>query len=162
MGCSSSQTAPVSFRIRLLQHESPRGSQVLPAYLLQRGLLSPQVCRSHQEPAPAQALHRVTASFRHPPAPAWVLHRLQVEICSTMDLHGLQGDSLPHHSLLLDGLQRTSALVLGAPPCPPASLTLVFAELFFSHFTPLSAAVSTAVFYPPFLNTLSQRFYQHH
>ncbi|KAM9590835.1 uncharacterized protein ACIBXB_005885 [Morphnus guianensis] len=28
-----------------------------------------------------------------------VLHGLQVDICSTMDLHGLQGDSLPHHGL---------------------------------------------------------------
>jgi len=29
-----------------------------------------------------------------------VLHGLQVDICSTVDLHGLQGDSLPHHGLL--------------------------------------------------------------
>ncbi|KAK4832092.1 hypothetical protein QYF61_020707 [Mycteria americana] len=28
-----------------------------------------------------------------------VLHGLQVDICSTMDLHGLQGDTLPHHGL---------------------------------------------------------------
>ena len=28
-----------------------------------------------------------------------VLHGLQVDICSIMDLHGLQGDSLPHHGL---------------------------------------------------------------
>ncbi|KAK4820738.1 hypothetical protein QYF61_004419 [Mycteria americana] len=28
-----------------------------------------------------------------------VLHGMQVDICSTMDLHGLQGDSLPHHGL---------------------------------------------------------------
>jgi len=46
------------------------------------------------------SLHGVTASF-------WsmhllqcgVLHGLQVDICSTMDLQGLQGDSLPHHGL---------------------------------------------------------------
>ncbi|KAM9590921.1 uncharacterized protein ACIBXB_005956 [Morphnus guianensis] len=28
-----------------------------------------------------------------------VLHGLQVDICATVDLHGLQGDSLPHHGL---------------------------------------------------------------
>jgi len=33
-----------------------------------------------------------------------VLHGLQVDICSTVDLHGLQGHSLPHHGLLY-GLQ---------------------------------------------------------
>ncbi|KAK4826015.1 hypothetical protein QYF61_003788, partial [Mycteria americana] len=58
-----------SFRNRLLQRGSPTGSQVLPANLLQRGLLSPQVHRSCQEPAPARASHGVTASFGHPPAP---------------------------------------------------------------------------------------------
>jgi len=51
------------------------------------------------------AAHGVTASFRHPPDPAWGLfHGLQVEICSTVDLPGLQGHSLPHHGLL-HGLQ---------------------------------------------------------
>jgi len=29
-----------------------------------------------------------------------VLHGMQVVICSTVDLHGLQGHSLPHHGLL--------------------------------------------------------------
>jgi len=28
-----------------------------------------------------------------------VFHGLQVDICSTVDLHGLQGESLPHHGL---------------------------------------------------------------
>ena len=60
-----------SFRHRLLQRGSPTGSQVLPENLLQCGLLSPQIHRSCQEPAPAWASHRVTASFRHPPAPVW-------------------------------------------------------------------------------------------
>jgi len=52
----------------LLQHGSPTGSQVLPANLLQCGLLSPRGHRSCQEPASAQASHGVTASFRHAPA----------------------------------------------------------------------------------------------
>ena len=60
-----------SFRNRLLQRGSPAGSQVLPANLLQRGLLSPWGHRSCQEPAPARASHGVTASFGHPPALVW-------------------------------------------------------------------------------------------
>jgi len=89
-----------SFRNRLLQCRSPMGSQVLPANLLQRGLLSPRGHRSCQEPAPGRAFHGVTDSFR-PIHLLWsvVLHGLQVDICSTMDLHGLQGYNLPHHGL---------------------------------------------------------------
>ena len=80
----------------------PMGSQGLPANLLRRGLLSPWVHRSWQEPAPAWAPHGVTASFRHPPAPRWgPFHGLKVAIYSTVDLHGLQGDNLPHHGLYL-------------------------------------------------------------
>jgi len=99
----------------------PTGSQALLADLLKHGLLSLWVRRSWQEPAPAWAPHGVTASFRHPPAPAWgPFHRLQVEICSTMDLHGLQGDSLPHHGLhhklqgktLCSGISSTSSPLL--------------------------------------------------
>jgi len=110
-----------SFRNRLLQRGSPMGSHVLPANLLQHGLFSPRVRRSCQEPAPAQAPHGVTTSFRHPPALAWgPFHRLQVDICSTVDLHGLQGDSLPHHGLhhelqgktLCSGVSSTSSSLL--------------------------------------------------
>jgi len=57
-----------SFRNRQLQRGSPVGSQDLPEYLLQHGLLSPQVRRSWQEHAPVLAVHGVTAFFRHPPA----------------------------------------------------------------------------------------------
>jgi len=82
------------------QHGSPMGSQALPANLLRCGLLSAQVHRSWQECALAQAPDGVTASFLHPPAPAWgPFHRLQVDICSTVDLHGLQGDNMSHHGL---------------------------------------------------------------
>jgi len=62
------------FRNRLLQCGSPTGSQVLPANLLQHVLLSPLV-KSCQEPAPTQAVHGVTAFFRHPPATEWGLPR---------------------------------------------------------------------------------------
>ncbi|CAM9130340.1 unnamed protein product, partial [Bubo scandiacus] len=58
-----------SLRHRLLPRWSPTGSRVLPANLLQRGLLSPRGHRSCREPAPARASHGVTASFSHSPAP---------------------------------------------------------------------------------------------
>lgn len=72
---SSSRTAPVyisfhsvqSFRKRLLQHESPTGSQFLPANLVQHQLLLPQGDRSYQEAALAWRSHRVTAFFEQPP-----------------------------------------------------------------------------------------------
>ncbi|KAK4830930.1 hypothetical protein QYF61_014303, partial [Mycteria americana] len=48
----------------------------------------------------------------------------RVDICSTVNLHGLQGDSLPHHGLH-HGLQGISALVPEAPPPPPSSLTVI-------------------------------------
>ena len=53
-----------------------------------------------------QISHGVTTSFGHL-CLLWhgVLPVLQVDICSTMDLHGVQGDSLPHHGLLLHELQ---------------------------------------------------------
>ena len=43
-------------------------------------------------------------SFRNRLLQCGILHRLQVDICATIDLHGLQEDSLPHHGLL-HGLQ---------------------------------------------------------
>jgi len=75
------------FRNTLLQHGSPKGSQVLPANLFQ-----------HRLPLVSQPLLDIHLLW------CGVLHGLQVEICSTMDLHGLQGHSLPHHGLF-HGLQ---------------------------------------------------------
>jgi len=72
-----------SFRNRLLQCGSPTGSQVLPANLLQPGLST--------ESQPPSGIHLLWRA---------ILHGLQVDICSTMDLHGLQWDSLPHYGLL--------------------------------------------------------------
>jgi len=51
-----------SFRNRLLQRGSPTGSQAVLVNLLRRGLLSPWVRRTWQEPAPARVPHGVTAS----------------------------------------------------------------------------------------------------
>jgi len=154
-----------SFRNRLLQRGSPMGLQALPENLLLCVLLSPWVSRSWQEPAPARAPHGVTASFRHPPALVWgPFHRLQVDICSSVELHGLQEDNLPHHGLhhKLQGKALRSAISSTSSP-PLSSLTLVSAELFLSHhLTPLSNCHLTSVFSFPFLNMLSQRCYHHH
>jgi len=57
-----------SFRNRLPQRGSLVGTQVLPANLLQHGLLAPQGHKFCQEPAPVRAFHGLTTSFRHPPA----------------------------------------------------------------------------------------------
>jgi len=145
-----------SFRNRLLQCGSPTGSQALPANLLQHGILSPQVRRPWQEPTPSWAPPGVTASFRRPPALAWgPLHGLQVEICSTMDLHGLQGNNLPHHGLhhrlqgkaLCPGISSTSSPSFFTDWCLRSCFPHIASCLFLEcHFT--------AVF-SPFLNMLS-------
>ena len=72
-------------------HEVP-GPASKPA---QCELLSPWGHRSCQDPAPAWASHRITAPFRL----CGVLHRLQLDLCSPMDLHRLEGHILPHHGL---------------------------------------------------------------
>jgi len=88
-----------------------------------------------------------------------VLPRLQVDICSTEDLHGLQWDSLPHHGLphrlqgdLCFGAWRSSS---------PACFTdLGVCRVVFSHvFSPLSSDFSCIGVFLSFLNMLSQRHY---
>jgi len=99
----------------VLQRGSSVGSQVLPSNLLQCGLLS-----FHGSTGPASSLlqHRLPMGSQPPSGipMLWhgVFHRLQVEICSTVDLHGLQGHSLPHQCLL-HSCRGISALVSGAP-----------------------------------------------
>jgi len=152
-----------SFRNRLLQRGFPMGSQALPANLLWCGLLSPWVCRSCQEPALVWAPHGVAASFRHPPAVAWALfHRLQVDICSTVDLPGLQGDSLPHHGLHheLQGKTLCSGISSTSSPSFFTDLGVCRVVSFTSSHSSVSTAASLRVFFP-FLNMLSQRRYHH-
>jgi len=152
-----------SFKNRLLQCESPTGSQALPGNLLWHGLLSPQVRRSWQEPVPAQVLHRDTASFMHPPAPVWgPFHGLQVDICSTVDLHGLQGINLPHHGLHheLQGKTLCSGISSTSSPSFFTDLSVYrVISLSLSHSSLLTAISSQGFF--PFLNVLSQRCYHH-
>jgi len=112
-----------SFSRRLLQCGSPMVSQVLPENMLLQGLLSMGHSSSH-EPPPACALHRVTDSFRvHSPPPAGSSIGCSMDICSIVDLHGLQGDNLHHHRLL-QGCRGISASVPGAPIPLASSLTL--------------------------------------
>ncbi|KAK4818263.1 hypothetical protein QYF61_009968 [Mycteria americana] len=78
-----------------------------------------------------------------------VLHGLQVDICSTVDLHGLQGDSLPHHGLhhRLQGNLCSSAWSTSCPSfftalgvCRVVSLTYSHSSLWLqlrSKFFPL-------------------------
>lgn len=58
-----------------------------------------------------------------------------VDTCSDMVLHGLQGDNLHYHGLSM-GCRGVSAPVPGAP-LPPPSLTLVFLGLFLTVFSSL-------------------------
>ena len=80
-----------------------------------------------------------------------VLHGLQVEICSPVDLHGLQGDSLPHHGLH-HGLQGNLCSCAWSISSPPSSLTWVSAGLFLLNvLTPLSGChfcLSQQLFFP--------------
>jgi len=142
-----------SFRNRLLQCGSfPRGHK--PCQQTCSSMVSSlhgSAGPSWQEPVLVQAPHEVTASFRHPPASVCgPFHGLQVQICSTVDLDGLQGDNLPHHGLqhelqrktFCSSVSSTSSLSfftdLGV--CRVVSFTL-------SH-SSLSTAVSQQFFFP--------------
>ncbi|KAK4827202.1 hypothetical protein QYF61_015230 [Mycteria americana] len=87
--------------------------------------MGPLQCdRTCQKPAPARALHGVTASVRRIHLlQRGVLHGLQVDIFSTMDLHGLQGTACLS-MVFTTGFRGLSALAPGAPPPPPSSPTL--------------------------------------
>jgi len=106
--------------------------------------------------------HGVTASFRHPPALACgPFHGLQVDICSTVDLHGLQGDNLPHHGLhhKLQGKTLCSDILGTSSPFFFNDLGVCRVVSFTSSHSFLSAAISLQFFFFPFLNMLSQRCY---
>ena len=90
-----------SFSSRLLHGGSPMGSQVLPTNLLQHGLLS-----LHRATGPGRSLLQHGLPTVSLPSSGihlvWrgVFHGLQVDICSIVDLHGLQRDNLPYRGLL--------------------------------------------------------------
>jgi len=74
----------------------------------------PQVHSSCQEPAPARGSPQGHSLLQASTCSGSLFHRLQVAICSTVDLHVLQADSLPHHHMLqgktlCSGISRTSS-----------------------------------------------------
>jgi len=105
MSCSSLDPVHVaqSFRNRLLQCVFPTGSQVLPG----NSSVGSSLCGS-TGPARSLLQHGLPMGSQLPLVIhllwCWALYGLQVEICSTINLHGLQGDSLLCHGLL-HGLQ---------------------------------------------------------
>jgi len=156
---SSSKTAPArvlspgpshevqSFRNRLLQHGSPMGSQVLPANLLQHGLHS---LHGATDPVRSLLQHGLPKGSQPPLGHIhllWngVLQGLQVDICSTVDLNGLQGDSLSHHDLLHRLQGNICSGIWGTSPsfctdlgvCRAVSLTPLLRLPLHSSFFPL-------------------------
>ena len=135
-----------SFRNRLLQHGSPAGSQALPANLLWRGLLSPQVHRSWQEPAPAwgssqgHGFLQASTYCRWISAPPWPSMGCRGTTCLTM-------------VFITSYKGRLSILTFQAPP-PPSFFTDLdvcrVVSLTLSH-SSLYPAVSPAEFFLPFL-----------
>lgn len=120
------------------------------------------VCSSHMSLLPPQGedsshssstlQHRVIPTGDSPPptSPVWVLPM------------GCRGAAWLTR-VCTRTCRGTSALVPGAPPPPPSSLTWVSAEMFLSHFpTPLPGWNSAGFFPPPFLNTISHKLYYCH
>jgi len=123
-GCSSSRTAPPWVPSTRCSPSGTGCSSVGPPW---GETPCQQTCsgvgsslhKSWQQPAPVWAPHGITAFFRHPPAPArGPFHGLQVDICSSMDLHGLQGNNLPCHGLRhkLQGKALCSDISGTSPP----------------------------------------------
>ena len=106
-----------SFRNRLLQCGSPRGSQVLPTNLLQHGLLSPQVL-----PGACSSVGSL-----------WCHSLLRAATCSSMGSStGCRGTTCLTVVFSM-GCRGISAPAPKAPPPPPSPLTSVSAELVLSH-----------------------------
>ena len=147
-----------SLRNQLLQCGCPEVSQVLPANPLWVGS-SPWAT----VPAQSLLLHRLSASVLQGISTCSGVGSsmgCRLDIYSTADFHGLQGDNLCHHRLL-HGLQVKLCSWTCSTSSPPSSLTLVPAELFFSHIHTPASHLVCSTFYS-FLNKLSQRLYQHH
>jgi len=66
-----------------------------------------------------------------------VLQRLQVDLCSAVDLHGLQGHCLPHRGLL-HGLQGNICSGIWSTFSSFKNFIWVSAELYLAVLTPLS------------------------
>jgi len=148
-------------RKRTLQRGSPTGSEVLPANLFQHGLLSPQVHMTCQEPAPAQALHGVTVSFRHPPALACSPLRAASGYLLCCGPPWAAGDSLPHrdslpHHGLHHGLQENLCSSAWSTSSPSFFTNLGVCRVVFSHtFSFLSSGCCSAAGFFVLLKSVS-------
>jgi len=82
------------------------------------------------------------------------LHRLQVDICSTMDLHGLQRDSLPHHGLHheLQGKDLCFSISSTSSPSFFTDLAVCRVASFTSSHSSLLTVISAQFFFLLLLN----------
>lgn len=78
-----------------------------------------------------------------------------MNICSTVVLHGLEGNNMCHH-VSHHRLQGICTAAPGAPPPSPSLLTFMSEELFLSHFSHSSLSKLVHSFFYPFINILSQ------
>jgi len=108
MGCSSSQTAPAWVPSMGCSPSGTGCSSVGPPWghkSCQQTCFSVG-CSLCGSTGPGRSLlqHRFSVVSQPPSGihllQCWVLHGLQVDLCSTVDLQGLQGHSLSHHGLL--------------------------------------------------------------
>jgi len=151
--------------VSLLRHGVPPWDAFIHK-LLQRGTFSrcsvlqeqtapawvpPLGCSSCQEPGPGWALHQLQLLSECVHL-LWYggFHGLQVSICSTVVIHGLQEDNLLHHGLLhrLQGNLRSSTWSTSSPPSPP---TLVSALLLFPCFSCSSLSQLLCSVFLPFI-----------
>jgi len=138
-----------SFRNRLLQHGSPWGHQPCQQTCSGVGSSLPGSAGSGRS-LPLSTGSQLPSGI--PLLQPWgPFHGLQVEICSTVDLHGMQGTACLTMVFITSCKGRVSAPTSRAPPPPPSSLTVVSAELFLSHrLTPLSRLPFSLQFvFPP-------------
>lgn len=142
-------------------------SQIAPAWILSTGL-SPLGIDCSDDPHRAAGFWSIgtllwlqLASGHIHLLQHGVLHLLQVKICSTLALRGLQG-----HSCLTKAVATSCrgmyASAAGTTSPFSSSLTSGSSKKLPSHFlSPLSQLLFCNTFYP-FLNVLWQRQYQHH
>jgi len=103
-----------------------------------------------EQTVPLRAPHGVTASFGHSPAPACGPPWLQVHICSTVDVHGLQADSLPHNGLhhKLQGNLCSGAWSTSSPSFFPDLGVCRVISLTYSHYSVRLHVLPHRIFFP--------------
>jgi len=110
----------------------------------------------HRSTGPARSLlQRGLSTGSQPPLGIHLLqygffHRVQVDICSTVDLYGLQGDNLPHHGLL-HKLQENFCSGSWSTPSPSVFTDLgVCRAVALTYFHSLQLKLPLpSVFFPP-------------